>query len=508
MTISPPSAMRGVQEPRVLSVPPALTSSGQEAVELAEQAGLTLDPWQQLALEYALREKPDGKWSAFEVGILVSRQNGKGGIIEARELAGLFLFHEKLIIHSAHLFDTSLEAFRRLRQLIEETPDLDRKVKRINEAHGKEGIELLNGNRIRFRARTRGGGRGFSGDVVILDEAMILPEESVGALLPTMSARPNSQLWYLGSAVDEEIHEHGRAFTRVRNRALTGSDPSLCWIEHSANDARGQHGQLLIDPADPRVVAQANPAVGFRISLMHVANERRAMTMRQYEVERLGIGYWPETEDVETKPPIDPAKWAKLVDKNPELVDTPGALAVDMDPELRWCSIAVARVKADGTVHVEVGYHEKPSPALVPYLVALVSRWNPVAIVIDNKGSAAYLRPLLKAKGIEAADMTASSVAQACVGMQRAVDDGEVTTTGDPLLLDAVKGAKKRKIGDGWGFDRKGDSTISPLVASTYARHALDTYGLDYKPPPAAPDYDSEPESDGAPYEDMMSARF
>lgn len=508
MTTLLPSVTSGVQTPRILSVPPALTSAGEDAVGLAESAGLYLDPWQQFDLGYALREKPDGKWSSFEVGILVSRQNGKGGIIEARELAGMFLFKERLIIHSAHLFDTSLEAFRRLRELIENTPDLDRRVKKINEAHGKEGIELLNGNRIRFRARTRGGGRGFSGDVVILDEAMILPEESVGALLPTMAARPNSQLWYLGSAVDEEIHEHGRAFTRVRNRALAGGDPALCWIEHSADDARGAHGQLLIDPADPRVIAQANPAVGFRISLMHVANERRAMTKRQYEVERLGIGYWPATEDVEDLPPIDPAKWAQLVDAKPDLVETPGALAVDMDPALRWCSIAIARLKADGTVHVEVGFHEKPSPALVPYLVALVTRWNPVAIVIDNKGSASYLRPLLKAKGIEAEDMTAASVAQACVGMQRAVDDGEVTTTGDPLLLDAVKSAKKRKIGDGWGFDRKGDSTISPLVASTYARHALDTYGLDVKPPPASPDYDTATGSDGPIYEDMMSARF
>lgn len=501
--------MRGVQEPRILSVPDAPTSAGLEAVELAESAGLYLDPWQQLDLGYALREKDDGKWTSFEVGILVSRQNGKGGIIEARELAGLFLFKERLIIHSAHLFDTSLEAFRRLRQLIEETPDLDRKVKKINEAHGKEGIELLNGNRIRFRARTRGGGRGFSGDVVILDEAMILPEEAVGSLLPTMSARPNSQLWYLGSAVDEDIHEHGKAFTRVRNRGLAKNDPSLCWIEHSADDRRSTAtGELLIDPADPRVIAQANPAIGIRMSLAHVAKERRAMTKRQYEVERLGIGYWPETEDIESKPPIDPDKLAALLDRTPALASTPPALAVDMDPELRWCSIAAAMYKTDGTVHVEVGFHERPSPALVMYLVALVTRLNPIAIVIDNKGSAGYLRPLLKAQKIEAEDMTASSVAHACVGLQRRVDDEEITTMGDPLIIDAAKGAKKRKIGDGWGFDRKGETTISPLVAVAYAVHALVASGVDFKPPPASPAYESAGGSDGLPYDDMMSTSF
>jgi hypothetical protein len=41
-------------------------------------------------LERALGVREDGKWAAFEVGLDVSRQNGKGGILEARELAGLF----------------------------------------------------------------------------------------------------------------------------------------------------------------------------------------------------------------------------------------------------------------------------------------------------------------------------------------------------------------------------------------------------------------------------------
>ena len=109
--------------------------------------------------------------------------------IEARELAGLFLLGERLIIHSAHQFDTSLEAFRRLETLIEGSDELSRRVKKATHSHGEEGIELLNGQRIRFRTRTKGGGRGFTGDCLILDEAMVLSEAFYGALLPTLSAR-------------------------------------------------------------------------------------------------------------------------------------------------------------------------------------------------------------------------------------------------------------------------------------------------------------------------------
>src|SRR5262245_7948162 len=224
---------RGDGKPRILSVPKARASVGDEAVELAGSAGLKLDPWQASVLRGSLGTRRGGKWAAFEVGLVVPRQNGKGAILEARELAGLFLLGEKLIVHSAHQFDTSLEAFRRLLWLIEDTPELAKQVKRVSRSHGEEGIELRSGERIRFRTRTKGGGRGFSSDCLILDEAMFLPEYGYGALLPTLSARPNPQVWDTGSAVDQEVHEDGIVFARVRERGHEGKDPRLAYFEWS-----------------------------------------------------------------------------------------------------------------------------------------------------------------------------------------------------------------------------------------------------------------------------------
>ena len=115
---------------------------GAQAVYLAGMAGLTLDPWQERVLVASLGVRADKKWAAFEVGLVVSRQNGKGSLLEARELAGLFLLEERLIVHSAHQFDTSLEAFNRLLQLIEGCPALSKRVKRVVRSHGEEGITL------------------------------------------------------------------------------------------------------------------------------------------------------------------------------------------------------------------------------------------------------------------------------------------------------------------------------------------------------------------------------
>ncbi len=206
--------------PRISHIPPAVSSTEREATELAELAGLVLDPWQRLVLDGALGERKDGKWSAFEVAVVCSRQNGKGSIIEARELAALFLpsLGERFVVHSAHLFDTSLEAFRRLLFLIEETPDLDREVMRVVRSHGEEGIEVRGGRRIRFRPRSKGGGRGFTADCVIFDESHILPESAHGAILPTLSARPSTQVWYLASAPDQEVHRDALVLSRLRAR--------------------------------------------------------------------------------------------------------------------------------------------------------------------------------------------------------------------------------------------------------------------------------------------------
>lgn len=194
------AVLLGAQEPRYLLVPPGELTRGPEAVELAASAGLILDPWQELVLDGGLAETPDGYWVANEVGLLVPRQNGKGGILEARELAGLFLFDEQLILHSAHEFKTASEAFRRLLSLVQNTPDLDRRVNRVRTSHGDEGIELIGGQRIRFVARSTGSGRGFSGDCIILDEAYNLSAAGMSAMLPTLSARPNPQIWYTSSA--------------------------------------------------------------------------------------------------------------------------------------------------------------------------------------------------------------------------------------------------------------------------------------------------------------------
>ena len=99
---------------------------------------------------------------------------------------------------------------------------------------------------------------------------MFLPESAHGAILPTLRAGANPQVWYTGSAVDQFIHEHGVVFARVRERGLEGDDEGLAYFEWSAE---GDNPEKVEAPDDRRQWARANPGLGIRISAEHMAAE-------------------------------------------------------------------------------------------------------------------------------------------------------------------------------------------------------------------------------------------
>jgi hypothetical protein len=164
--------------PQILHRPPDVVSlaAAEEAIELADAYGVCdghpLDESQRFTLQVALGERADGTWAAATVADFEPRQNGKNDTCNARELAGLILFGERLIIHTAHEFPTANESFLRLVAVFENWDDLRAKVARIRYANGEQGIELLSGQRLKYRARTGGSGRGFAkADLTVYDEA-------------------------------------------------------------------------------------------------------------------------------------------------------------------------------------------------------------------------------------------------------------------------------------------------------------------------------------------------
>ena len=471
----PGELLLGDQRPRICSVPPALTSAGQEAVALAASAGLELDPWQAFVLDQSLGERKDGKWAAFEVGLIVARQNGKGTILEARELAGLFLFGEQLILHSAHEFKTASDAFRRIRGLIEDHPKFSRRVKQIRTANGSEMIELKTGQRLRFVARSKGSGRGFTADLIILDEAYNLGDQEMAALLPTLSARPNPQVWYASTAGDVDSIQLGR----VRERGIKGNDPDLAFFEWSVDDKD-------YDPADPRAWAMANPALGIRLSEEYMRREHSALAAEAFARERLTVGTYP-TDLLDAWAAVDKDTWMALADARSQAQD-PVAFAAEVTqvaPYRKVAAIAAGGFRADGRAHVEVIEHRDGTDWVPARLAELWRKHRPCAVVIDPSSHAGALTEDVARAGVEVVSpFTARDAAMACGQFRDLVSAGALRHLGQQDLNASLGGATTRPLADAAAWDRKNAAVdLGPLVACSLAAWAAGKFGQARRPP-------------------------
>lgn len=482
LSVDEKSVVLGDQRPRILRCPKARTSAGGEVAELAAEFGLVLDPWQRLVLDKALGERRDGRWAAFEVGLMVSRQNGKGAILEALELAALFLFGTRLIIHSAHEFRTAKEAMRRLEFLLLNSGE---KFK-ANRSHGEESLEILSGPnvgaRVMFQTRTKAGGLGLSGDLVILDEAMIISSEAIQALMPTLSARPNPQVWYTGSAVDELIHANCEVFTGVRQRALDGSSPRLCYLEWSC--------ELGADLRSQRERARANPSYGIRITPEYIDDEFESFKFdaRGFGVQRLGIGYWPELSE-KVRSEIPAKSWVDMADQRPVLRDSP-AVGLHRDPETGVWVIVAAQYTDTGRAHLEVGYSRAASSGqVVAAVVELVSAWDPVAVALKRRGDAAAVESELVKAGVEPEMVDGGRWAQWCGGFLNAALSHRLSHSNQDDLNTAAGRAVRHDLPAGgfiWDESAAG-SSAGVLVAATLAHGALAANAVTRKRMPSAP---------------------
>jgi hypothetical protein len=418
-----------------------------------------------------LAEAPGRKWSAFEVAIVVGRQNGKGSILEARQLAGLFHLGERLQVHTAHEFKTGYEHFLRIVQLIESNPDFDARVQRVRRGAGEQAIELKTGERLRFLARSSGSGRGMSGDCVYLDEAFALTPQMMGALLPTLSARDNPQLWYTSSApMSTSVVLHN-----VLERGRSGDAGRLFYAEWSNDDGT---------PLEDRDAwYRSNPALGIRITEDFVENELAALSSmpEEFERERLGVPS-PLVSNVKpTKIPAD--KWLGTL--GPERQPTAGqmSLSFGVAPDGEWSSIALS-MGSLADPYVAVIEHRQGVGWLPGRLVELVERWSPLAVGFNNAGPAAAqsgsVLEAFRAAGVSAellVPVNTQDYKSACGGFFTDVIEGRLKRPDGQGPLDvAVADAADRPLGDAWAWDmRNATVPICPLEAVTVARSLLPT---------------------------------
>lgn len=294
----------GSQEPSVRIVPQYEQTDGTYAERVLKAGKFILDPWQETALNDWMAMQPDGQWVNGTCGCSVPRQNGKSGLVQARANAGMILYNEQ-VIYTAHLQKTATETFEEMASFFE-TPKLKTKVKDIKTAIGREQIILKSGARVKFLARTRNGGRGQHGDLLIFDEAQELDYDAQASFIPAISASLNPQVVYLGTPPDPTAP--GVVFRSIRDNAINGKTEKTAWFEFSVEE--------IGDITDRSRWAATNPALGRRILMSTIEAELEQLAPDDFARERLG--WWtPVVEHVEVKA-IDEAAWDACASNEPK----------------------------------------------------------------------------------------------------------------------------------------------------------------------------------------------
>lgn len=289
--------LTGSQEPCERIAPEYLSSDGMDAIKLLRVGGTILDPWQSDILDDWMGRTPSGKWAAPTCGGSVPRQNGKSLLVQGRASTGMLMFNEQ-VIYTAHLQKTATETFEEMRDFFE-SPRLRKYVSEIKTALGREQIILKSGARIKFLARTRNGGRGQHGDLLIFDEAQELDETAQGSFIPAISASLNPQTIYVGTPPGPDAV--GTVFRSLRQRALDGESAKTAWFEFSVPE--------IGDVKDTKRWAQANPALGRRILLSTIEGECEQLDPDTFARERLG--WWSPVVSEHADYAIDKDAWEK-----------------------------------------------------------------------------------------------------------------------------------------------------------------------------------------------------
>ena len=446
----------GSQEPSERVAPDYTASDGLDAAKLVRIGGTVLDPWQSDILDDWLGRTPSGKWAAPSSGGSVPRQNGKSLLIQARSEAGMLLYNEQ-VVYTAHLQKTATETFEEMRDFFE-GPKLRRHVAEIKTAIGREQIILKSGARIKFLARTRNGGRGQHGDLLIFDEAQELDETQQASFLPAISASLNPQTLYLGTPPDENAD--GTVFRRIRAGALDGSAKRTAWFEYSVKEIGDIH--------DPARWAAVNPALGRRIQLSTIEGEAAQMSPDTFARERLG--WWSPVVTEKLDYALDKSAWDRCA-SDAEKPEGKTAYGVKFAADGSVVCLCGAVIPKDGPARVSLIDMQPTGRGygwLADWLNARYDRAS--CVVIDGRNGVDVLVDRIKGNWRARNSVirpSAKDVIAAVSALTDAVNEGRLTWyRPQTALRESAVTSIKRPIGGGYGFG--GDNSL-PVEACALA---------------------------------------
>jgi hypothetical protein len=539
----------GSAEPRICTPPlrplTPETTLGYDVIDFAEEVlHLQLYPWQKVLLCRMLELLPDGSLRFRTVVVLIARQNGKSTLSQVLALWFMIVWGWPLVMGTAQDLETAEEVWQGAVDLVEEDDELSKLLKRVVKVNGKKALELKGqdaggkpngkaGSRYKVKAANRRAGRGFTGNLIMLDELREHQNwEAWGAITKTTMAQAEALILALSNAGDmtsivlrylrkmahealgdpdgicEEIGASGP--TALELSELSEDDEEL--DEDDLADFEQDEDTLALfewstapglDKRDRQGWAQGNPSLNWNPGFTERTIAAACRTDPEWVFRTEVLCQWSEGT---LTGPFPPGSWDK--GKNPvetlpdgsqrvgeeHRIVTPVVAGVDQSHDRSTTYVAFAGLRADGVAQVEIVAARHGSDWVKGYLmddkrrdrirsVAGQSRGAPISpLMVSLAEDEEFTIPVIEWAG---GDLTAG-----WADVFDSVRDVTVRHNPQPVLDVAAATAVVKVFSGGASIpDHKASpAEVAPLMAFTAAKWLLGRREVVPPPPPPAPE--------------------
>jgi phage terminase large subunit-like protein len=459
---TPEPPLQGVLEPRIWTKSPDLPSYGIDFMEFCESIGFELLPWQKWLAHEICKVDENDRWHFKEVGIIISRQNGKSTFMQLMILWRMFGLGQKLQVHTAHKLTTSSEIFWKIDDVIQSYAGLVEQFAKKYETKGSQEIRLKGGQRYLVRANNSAA-RGIAApDTIYLDEVREYKDDEIwSSLRYTQMATPNPQALIFSNAGDQ----HSIVLNRLRERGLAaaaGADDRIGWFEWSAEPG--------CDIRDRKAWAQANPSLGHTIS---VENLETAMSDDESIVRTELLCQWVSV----VNPAISASNWAAAAKPDLKLSKEQDTwMAIDLSPDRREAALIAAQQNGDEINVVLLQTWTNPVNLDAKQIANDIATWYrkyPSQTVAYSRQTSGAVASLLTPAGISTTPIDGALYGQACDEMLSAITSGRLHHPDQDEFNRQVLSAVKLPFKDGgWYLGRKvSNATICAAVAMAMCCH-------------------------------------
>lgn len=507
---SAPKPLVGHEIPRIFTPPlrrlTPNTSAGFKCIIFAEDVlGLVLFPWQKWFLIHALELLPDKTFRFRTVVLLVARQNGKSTLAQVLALFFMYVRAARLVIGTAQNLDIAEEVWAGAVEIAEDCPELADEIKKVNHTNGKKSLDLTTGERYKVQTASRRGGRGLSGDLILLDELREHQSwDAWGAITKTTMARALAIILALSNAGDassivlrylrkmahaslgdpDGINSDGLSVEllealppEIADDLPDTEDDSLGIFEWSAPPG------CSVD--DRHGWAAANPSLGYAITERAIAAARKTDPEWVFRTEVLC-----QWNDGTNEGPFPPGSWEAGLDPDSSIPpDAKVTFCIDTEHDRTRTFIAAAGRRLDGGVHVEIVAARYGSGWVLDWCRERASAATPLRVVVQARGAPAsgLIADLNELEHVTVVEWGGMELGAGCGKFYDGVKAHQWTP--DPAnneqesdrpvrlwhlpqpVLDLAAGtAVTKPLGDAWVWNRKASPYgAAPLMAATGA---------------------------------------